>query len=117
MALTAREGHLLEHLSRGLLEPVIIEQVLLAGLPVPDRLVLELAECLRTEGLEDTAETLEEAYDNERDIVSLTISDREAIVRALEHCPYGLAELHGVLRLEQEWRAAEGLVSPAPLAG
>ena len=91
--------------------------MLLAGLPVPDRLVLELAQCLRTEGLRDTAETLEDAYENQWDIVSLTISDREAILRALERCPYGLAELQGVLRLEQEWRLAEGLVSPVPLAG
>lgn len=91
--------------------------MLLAGLPVPDRLVLELAQCLRIEGLHDAAETLEDASENELDIVSLTISDREAILRALERCPYGLAELQGVLRLEHEWRVAEGLVSPAPLAG
>jgi hypothetical protein len=98
-------------------KPVSIGLVLLAGLPVPDRLVLELAQCLRTEGVHDTAETLEDAYDNEGDIVSLTISDREAILRVLEYCPYGLSELRGVLLLEQEWRLAEGLVSPAPLAG
>ena len=98
-------------------KPVSIELVLLAGLPVPDRLVLELAQCLRREGIEDTAETLEDACDNERDIVSLTISDREVILRVLEYCPYGLAELRSVLLLEQEWRPAEGLVSPAPLAG
>lgn len=98
-------------------KPVSIELVLLAGLPVPDRLVLELAQCLRTEGIQDTAETLEDACDNERDIVSLTISDREVILRVLEYCPYGLAELRSVLLLEQEWRPAEGLVSPAPLAG
>jgi hypothetical protein len=91
--------------------------VLLAGLPVPDRLVLELAQCLRTEGLHDTAETLEDAYDNEGGIVALTISDREAILRALEYCPYGLSELRGVLRLEHEWRMTEGLVSHAPPVG
>ena len=95
----------------------MIEQVLLAGLPVPDRLVLELAQCLRTVGVHETAETLENAFDHERDIVSLTISDREAILRVLEYCPYGLAELRGVLLLEQEWRLAEGLVSPAALTG
>ena len=89
--------------------------MLLAGLPVPDRLVLELARCLRTEGLQDTAAILEDACDNERDIVSLTISDREAISRALEHCPYGLSELRGVLLLEHEWRVAVGLVSHAAL--
>ena len=87
--------------------------MLLAGLPVPDRLVLKLVQCLRTEGLNDTAEILEGAYDNERGIVALTISDREAILRALEYCPYGLSELRGVLLLEHEWRLAEGLVSHA----
>ena len=61
--------------------------MLLAGLPVPDRLVLELAQCLRTEGLNDTAEILEDAYDDERGIVALTISDREAILRALGLLP------------------------------
>ena len=64
--------------------------MLLAGLQIPDRLVLELAQCLRTEGLNDIAETLEDAYDNERGVVGLTISEREAILRALEQCPYGL---------------------------
>ena len=92
--------------------------MLLAGLAVPDRLVLELAQCLRTEGLNDTAEILEDAYDDERAIVALTISDREAILRALEYCPYGLSELRGVLLLEQEWRLADGLVSEsAPTVG
>jgi hypothetical protein len=88
---------------------------MLAGLSVPDRLVLELAQCLRTEGLHETAETLEDAHDIERDIVSLTISDREAILRALDYCPYGLSELRGVLLLEHEWRQTEELVSHPPL--
>jgi hypothetical protein len=91
--------------------------MLLAGLPVPDRLVLELAQCIRAEGLYDTAEILENVYDGECDIVALTIFDREAILRALEVCPYGLSQLRGVLLLEHEWRLAEGLVSHAPLVG
>ena len=85
----------------------------LAGLEVPDRLVLELARCLRGEGLVGSAETLEDAYDSQREFVSLTISDREAILRALEDCPYGLAELRGVLTLEHAWRVDSGLVSHA----
>jgi hypothetical protein len=88
--------------------------MLLAGLRVPDRLVLELARCLRTQGLDDTAEILEHAYDDERAIVALTSSDREAILRALEYCPYGLSELRGVLLLEHEWRPADALVGHAP---
>jgi hypothetical protein len=88
--------------------------MLLAGLPIPDRLALELAQCLRSEGLDDTAEILEDAYDDGHGIVALTISDREAILRALEDRPYGLSELRGVLLLEHEWRLTEGLVSNAP---
>lgn len=87
---------------------------MLAGLPVPDRLVIELARCLRMDGSHDTAATLEDAYANERAIVALTVSDTEAILRALPYCPYGLSELRGVLLLEHEWRK-EGLVSHRPL--
>jgi hypothetical protein len=91
--------------------------VLLAGLEVPDRLVLELAHCLRAEGLLETAETLEDAYDGNNAIVALTITDRESILRALDNCAYGLAELRGVLLLEREWRLTEGLVGHAPPVG
>jgi hypothetical protein len=69
------------------------------------------------DGLHDTAATLEEAHDDERAIVALTITDREAILRALEYCPYGFSELRGVLLLEREWRLTEGLVSHAPSVG
>jgi hypothetical protein len=89
-------------------------RVFLAGLQVPDRLVLELARCLRGQGLVESAETLEDAYDNQREFVPLTSSDREAILRALEECPYGLAELHGVLTLEHAWRVDSSLVSCVP---
>ena len=91
--------------------------MLLAGLEIPDRLVLELAQCLRALSLHDTAETLEDAYDADQGIVSLAITDREAILRALDDCAYGLAELRGVLLLEHEWGLTEGLVSHAPLVG
>ena len=87
--------------------------MLLAGLEVPDRLVLELAQCLRGSGLVESAETLEDAYESQRDVVPLTISDREAILRALEDCPFGLAELRGVLTLEHAWRVESALVSHA----
>ena len=58
--------------------------MLLAGLEVPVRLVVELAQCLRMAGVNDPAETLEDAYADERGTVALTISDREAILRALD---------------------------------
>jgi hypothetical protein len=87
--------------------------VFLAGLEVPDRLVLDLAHCLRGQGLSESAETLEDAYDSRREFVPLTLAEREAIVRALEDCPYGLAELRSVLTLEHEWRASGVPVSHA----
>jgi hypothetical protein len=54
--------------------------------------------------------TLEDAYDGERRVVALTIAEREPILRVLEDCPDGLAELRGVLLKEHEWRVREGLV-------
>jgi hypothetical protein len=39
-----------------------------------------------------------------------TIEDRERILRALEECPDGLAELRGVLLKEHEARVRDGLV-------
>jgi hypothetical protein len=78
--------------------------VFLAGLHVPDTLLLELARCLRAQGHADTATTIEESRDAEREFVPLTSVDREAIFHALEECSYGLADLRGVLAMEHAWR-------------
>ena len=83
--------------------------VYLAGIPVPDRLVLELARRLRDAELVDTAERLEGAYDRQARIVALEISDREALLRVLEDGPEEFAELRGVLVNEVVWRKREGL--------
>ena len=83
---------------------------MLAGIPVRDQDVLELAGVLRGANFEDVAERLENAYDGETKVLALTISDREAILRALDDPPGGLAELRGVLLQEHEWRVREGLV-------
>jgi hypothetical protein len=88
----------------------MIASMMLAGISVPDALVLELARLLRDAELPKTAEVLEQAYDAERRIVALTVTDRESILRALEDCPDGLADLLGVLVHEHEWRVREGLV-------
>ena len=82
---------------------------MLAGVPVPDRDVLELTRRLRASGFVDTAEALELAYDSERRVVALTVPDREAIMRTLEDCPDELGELHGVLLREHAWRMEHGL--------
>jgi hypothetical protein len=84
--------------------------MVLAGIPVPDRLVLELVGRLRDAGFEGTAARLDGAYDREARILALTIASREAIIRALEDCPDGLGELRAVLTKEHEWRKREGLV-------
>ena len=75
--------------------------MLLAGLEVPDRLVLDLVRCLRTMGFDDTASTLQDAYDETLGMVALDGADREAIQHALADCPFGLAELRSVMLLEQ----------------
>jgi hypothetical protein len=82
----------------------------LAGIPVRDADVLTLASLLRDTGFDETAERLEVAYDRETKILALTIADREAILRALDDQPDGLAELRGLLLREHEWRVRHGLV-------
>jgi hypothetical protein len=89
---------------------------MLAGMSVPDRDVLDLARQLRVNGINDTAEVLEHAYDHEHPIVALTIPDREAILRALEDCPDELAELRAVLFREHVWRVSQGSLTAARTA-
>jgi hypothetical protein len=84
--------------------------MMLAGTPVRDQDVLELAGLLRDAGFDDTAERLENAYDLETKVLALTIAEREQILRALEDCPDGLAELRGVLTAEHTGRVRDGLV-------
>jgi hypothetical protein len=62
----------------------------LAGIPVADRAVLQLAASLREAELVDTAERLERA-------------------RVLEECPEGLLELRATLLQERVWLRREGL--------
>jgi hypothetical protein len=87
---------------------------MLAGIPVPDQLVLVLAARLREASINTTAQVLEDAWDAEHALVGLTISDREAILRVLDDCPDGLDELRAVLVQEHVWRRREA--SPRPSA-
>jgi len=84
--------------------------MMLAGIPVADKDVLELARLLREVAFEPVAEKLEKGYDAETKVLALTIDDRESILRALDDPPAGLAELRGVLLREHEWRRRVGLV-------
>ena len=84
--------------------------MMLAGIAVADRYVLELARRLRDAGFPITANRLETAYERQTKLLALTIKERERILRALADCPKSLAELRAVLLNEREWRRREGLV-------
>ncbi len=84
--------------------------MMLAGIPVADKDVLELARLLRGVEFEEVAARLEGAWDAETKVVALTVGERESILRVLDDPPAGLAELRGVLLREAEWRVREGLV-------
>ena len=84
--------------------------MVLAGVPVADANVLELARLVRDAGFDETAGRLEDAWKLEVKVLALTIPEREAILRALDDPPAGLAELRGVLVREHEWRLGHGLV-------
>jgi hypothetical protein len=79
----------------------------LAGVPVRDELVLELARLVDDEEL---ANKLERAYGREVKVLALDIPERETILRALDDPPPGLEELRGVLLAEHIGRVRDGLV-------
>jgi hypothetical protein len=87
--------------------------VLLAGLEAPDTLVAELARLLRMRGLDEIADSLESALVDDTTLVALGPGDREAILRALEDCPYGLAELESVVLLQSAWGPEPALAAHA----
>lgn len=82
----------------------------LAGTHVSDRDTFELARVLRDAGFAELAQKLEQCLTLGTKIVGLSITDRESMLRALDDPPHGLAQLHGVLLREHEWRVREGLV-------
>jgi hypothetical protein len=88
--------------------------VLLAGLEAPDTLVADLAGLLRARGLDEVADTLESALADGTTVVTLEPADRDAILRALEDCPYGLAELESVVLLQSTWGPEPALAGHAP---
>ena len=84
--------------------------MMLAGIPVRDQAVLDLARLLFDAGFGDTAQVLVVALETEQAVVALTIDDREAILHTLEDPPSALAVLRAVLLEEHEGRVREGLV-------
>jgi hypothetical protein len=83
--------------------------MLLAGVPVPDRLVLQLAGHLRAAGSHSIATRLEHACDTHVKLLALLIGERRSILAVLADCPPGLGELRAVLLQEHAWRVREGL--------
>jgi hypothetical protein len=79
----------------------------LAGLPIQDEVVLELAGMVDDEAL---AERLETAYARMTKVLALTIEERETIIRALDDAPPGLETLRAVLLREHVGRVRDGLV-------
>ena len=74
----------------------------MAGLPVRDELVLELARLVDDP---DPSGRLEDAFGRMVRVFALTVSERETILRALDDPPRGLEELRGVLLGEHAARA------------
>ena len=89
----------------------MLDEVQLAGVPIRDDDVRELARLLRDGGFVDVAHKLEHALLIETKVLALSIVDRESMLWALDEPPTdALAELRGVLLREHEWRVREGLV-------
>jgi hypothetical protein len=79
----------------------------LAGIPIRDELVLELARLVDDPSL---AERLEDDYGRMTRVLALTIPEREMLIRALDDPPAGLEELRAVLLREHVARVRDGLV-------
>jgi hypothetical protein len=78
----------------------------LAGIPVPDKLVLELARLVDDDDLETK---LRSALGRDIKVLALETDERETILVALVDPPAGLEELRAVLLQEHVWRQAQGL--------
>jgi hypothetical protein len=83
--------------------------MMLAGLNVADRYVLELAGRLRDASDPITAERLEGAQERQTKLLALDTDEREQILSVLVDCPDGLGELPAVLLQEHAWRLREGM--------
>jgi hypothetical protein len=66
----------------------------LAGIPIRDDLILELARLVDGDAL---ADRLEDCYRRQVKLMALDIPERETIIRALDNPPPGLEELRSVL--------------------
>ena len=81
--------------------------MMLAGIPVRDELVLELARLVDDDP--ELATRLEDRYGRDVKVLALDIPERETIIQALDDPPAGLEELRATLLQEHTWRQREGL--------
>lgn len=79
----------------------------LAGIPIPNALVLELAHLVDDEDLEMR---LRGALARDVKILGLTVEERGTVVRALDDPPAGLEPLRATLLQEHVQRVRDGLV-------
>ena len=79
--------------------------MLVGGVPVDERLLRRLAEVVPPE----VARRLDGALFSRAAVVSLTGSERRAILAALENPPSGLENLRATLVQDPSWRQPEGL--------
>ena len=80
----------------------------LAGVPVRDGIVLELARRLRDAQFTDTADKLERAWRQEDKMLALETDDREALLGVLSDGLDEFAELRSVLLQEHERKLGGG---------
>ena len=95
--------------------------MMLAGLPVPNDAVQELAVAVREAAelwrdlgqsgvvADELADRLERALADEVKVLALTLDERALMLYALEDPPQELAELRAVLLADHQWRRGEGL--------
>jgi hypothetical protein len=83
--------------------------MMLAGIAVADRHVIELAGKLRAAGCDETAARLESGYEHQAKLLALSVEERDEILAALVDCPDGLGELWATLLQPHEWRLREAI--------
>ena len=83
--------------------------MMLAGIAVADRHVIEVARMLRDAGSDDTAARLESGYEHQARLLALSVEEPDEILGVLVDCPDGLGELRAVLLQQHEWRRREGI--------
>ena len=82
---------------------------MLAGLPVPDDAVAELAGLVRAAGADELADRLDRALAYVAKLLALTLDERAIMLSSLEDPPKALGELRAVLLADHQWRRDTGL--------